>query len=313
MTSAFLHKNSMAEMKPSKGLILTSVPLFPKNIFGSSNSLSKQPAPAPLSSQNLAEQDKPGRKLFLIDWDDTLNPSSWCMHYGILTIRPPRKDEVNAVAGLSAKVLKTLTYCMEHGNVVIVTNAESGWVEKSARFLMPDVFQLLKKIPVVSARSSFENDFRDSPITWKSMAFARIIAEWAEDESKLGHSFSIPGQVVSIGDSAHEREALFRVHADHSVKFSPKSLKFMDSPTITDLERQHEVLHSNFTSILNDKAGGDLRYQHGLFAVFSAPLANRRPQSIPAPMKQRRTLNAFPASKLIRVGGFQKSPFSRGN
>ena len=79
------------------------------------------------------------RRLIILDWDDTINPSSWCMKNGILTVRPPTRNDLQVTRDLSQKAAKMLTICLAHGQVVIVTNAESGWVELSARSLMPDV------------------------------------------------------------------------------------------------------------------------------------------------------------------------------
>ena len=312
MTSAFLGRNQNSDTPSAKMNAMSA-----KGPRAQKTHCRPEFLPKSLEKSWGRNSERPESKLFLIDWDDTLNPSSWCMRNGILTVRPPRRDEVSAVACLSTKVIKTLTYCMDQGEVVIITNAESGWVEMSARFLMPEVSKLLKQIPVISARSSFESFCRDSPITWKSMAFSRVISEWADRSRTESEGFSVPTQVVSIGDSSHEREALFRVHSQHLVKFSAKSVKLIERPTISDLERQHEALHSNLSSILKEESNRDLRYQHGQFVLFTAPLTSRRPQSISNPLKQRRTVVSFPAfgspSAAIQVGGRQRSSFSRGN
>jgi hypothetical protein len=89
-------------------------------------------------------------KLFIVDWDDTLNASSWCVRKGILTIRPPNEAEIAQVKELSKHCALTLRTCLDHGNVVIVTNAESGWVELSARQLMPEVAKYVYSDRVVS-------------------------------------------------------------------------------------------------------------------------------------------------------------------
>ena len=292
MTSAFLLANSISEKEQPKNMRAQLLCLKQKSELIGVDSLARQPASAGLLSLcSSSDFEQTTRKLILIDWDDTLNPSSWCMRNGILTVRPPRRDEVNALSTLATKVLRTLNDCMELGHVVIVTNAEAGWVELSARFLMPEVHKKLKQIPVISARSNFQKNYRDSPTTWKSLAFSQVIAEWVEKiENRMDtHSFSVPFQVVSIGDSSHERKALFRVHSQHRVKFSPKSVKLIERPTISDLERQHEAIHMHLGSLLRENSGRDLRYQHGRFEVIPASLTARRPQSITAPMKKRRT------------------------
>ena len=93
----------------------------------------------PLSREFPVEETACSRRLIIIDWDDTINPSSWCMKNGILTVRQPTRNDLQVIRDLSQKAAKTLTMCLAHGHVVIVTNAETGWVELSAKSLMPDV------------------------------------------------------------------------------------------------------------------------------------------------------------------------------
>ena len=86
--------------------------------------------------------------LTIIDWDDTLNPSHWCVSNGALVtgsslssemIRLPSGDQLSTLKCLSQAAAKTISICLELGNVAIVTNAESGWVEISSRVLLPEV------------------------------------------------------------------------------------------------------------------------------------------------------------------------------
>ena len=79
------------------------------------------------------------RTLFIVDWDDTLNASTWCVQRGIMIFRLPNEDERLHLARLSKRSAETLQSLMKLGHVIIVTNAEEGWVQSSARSLMPDV------------------------------------------------------------------------------------------------------------------------------------------------------------------------------
>ena len=71
---------------------------------------------------------------------------------------------------LESAVVKMLNRAMEFGTVVIITNAETGWVELSAKRYMPRVLPVLANIPIVSARTTFERFFPDSPLDWKVRA-----------------------------------------------------------------------------------------------------------------------------------------------
>jgi len=227
---------------------------------------------APLSLLVVGNQQRPkpvNGKLFIVDWDDTLNASSWCVRNGILTCRPPSESDLNHVADLAQRSTATLRSCLNHGNVVIVTNAESGWVELSARQLMPEVskyvqpfrrvsllrhHRLLSMIPVISARHHFESLCRDAPISWKAMTFARIITEWFDSAcGAFDHM-----DVISIGDSIHEREALFRVHKQHRIKFTPKNIKFSEHPSVDELVKQHACLANNLTRLVHTEEAQDV-------------------------------------------------------
>lgn len=203
------------------------------------------------------------RKLFIVDWDDTLNASSWCVQRGIMLIRLPNEDEKMHLGRLSVRCADTLQGLMKLGHVIIVTNAEEGWVQSSARTLMPEVSKyvykylissqprrLLSMIPVISARTNFESVCYDSPVSWKVMTFARAISEWADcNTDTSSDSF----HVISIGDSSHEREAVFRVQKHHRIKFIPKSVKFPERLSIDELVSQHDHLFRHIVAVTHDE------------------------------------------------------------
>jgi hypothetical protein len=208
----------------------------------------------------MASKIAPKNALIILDWDDTLNPSSWCIKNRITTVSACDSAIVADLRRISAQAAKTLTACMEVGDVVIVTNAESGWVQLSAKNYMPEVNKILDMIPVVSARSSFEIYCRDAPVTWKALAFRSIIAEWNEDraayESLTGSKLP-QAQVISIGDSNHEREALLKC-SQHMGAFVSKSVKLLEKPSAQELNRQHELLCRSLSGLLQGTAALDL-------------------------------------------------------
>lgn len=106
-------------------------------------------------------------------------------------------------------------------------------------------------VPVVSARSCFQGLHKDSPILWKQLAFKRLVSEWSKN--LLGDYL----HVISIGDSVHEREALFRVHKEY-VSIIPKSIKFRDRPSLFQLIAQHKVLQGKLPIVFNEKGSLDL-------------------------------------------------------
>lgn len=64
-------------------------------------------------------------------------------------------------------MIALLERALRCGLVVIITNAETGWVELSCRRFLPRCLPLVSSIRVVSARSTFEALHPDSPSDWK--------------------------------------------------------------------------------------------------------------------------------------------------
>ena len=134
------------------------------------------------------------------------------------------------------------------------------------------------------------------------MAFSRLISEWFHEfHAGVVRAGERTLKVISIGDSLHEREAIFKVHQQSSsMNFVPKSIKFAERPTIAELVNQHKVLHAKFGVILSSAGKSDLCIRSGDIEPFhffppSAPLiassSVRRPLSVELPTNRssRRT------------------------
>ena len=147
------------------------------------------------------------------------------------------------------------------GSVVIITNAETGWVELSCKKFMPRVQPLLANLKILSARSTYEALFPDSPSDWKANAFyAELVGQTGAPLSPVGKQ-SGPGfnrNVISLGDSNHERLAIHRVtyHLGPSVR--TKSIKFIERPTVEQLKRQVDLVTSCFEEICDHDSSLDL-------------------------------------------------------
>lgn len=118
---------------------------------------------------------------------------------------------------------------------------------------------LLGKVPVVSARSCFQIKHLNCPMTWKFLAFNRLVSDLCSVD-KL--------QVVSIGDSLHEREALFKTSIEQT-RVVPKSIKFREQPNLTDLIAQHKVLHSKLHSVFIKTDAVDVCVVNGTLVPFT--------------------------------------------
>ena len=58
---------------------------------------------------------------------------------------------------LESAAVKILEMAINYGKTYIITNAAEGWVEFSSSKFMPEVFKILHKVTVISARSRWEH------------------------------------------------------------------------------------------------------------------------------------------------------------
>jgi len=174
--------------------------------------------------------------LQIFDWDDTLFPTSWLQHRGLFSsVVTLSREEDLQLEELAASIKATLKLALQFGKVVIVTNAEQFWVERSCTSFMPSLVGLLMDIDIISARTAYEQGGRE-PSEWKCLAFASELDHFCGSQGD-GHQWNI----VSLGDSLHELTALKSVTKDMP-DCCAKSIKLFDVPSIEQLIEQHELL-----------------------------------------------------------------------
>ncbi|CAH6418945.1 Hypothetical protein POVN_LOCUS671 [uncultured virus] len=169
-----------------------------------------------------------------IDWDDTLFPSTDLARLGYkVTTSKPAPDSLlgKQLANLEAVVSQLLIQCIAYGTVVIVTNSEHGWVQKSAKHFMPSLVPLLDELTVMSARSLFERDRPFAYETWKYLAFKSALEKAALPQMNI----------LSLGDNAVEHKAAQRLGTDESLRWI-KTVKYHARPTIEILRMENEVM-----------------------------------------------------------------------
>lgn len=194
------------------------------------------------------------KTVIFLDWDDTLLCSSFLSGKGIkldstLDSRD-HADLLRQLDELSDHVINVLKIAQTYGEVHIVTNGETGWVQLSAQKFVPRVFPLLEQVNVLSARSTFEQMFPDSPMKWKYHAFQESLA-------KLYAGPDCIKNVLSFGDSHAEREAI-RAVTKGLPHTKTKSIKFAERPSIEQLQRQLELVGNCFQYINNHEEDLDL-------------------------------------------------------
>ncbi|CAE7227065.1 URA1 [Symbiodinium natans] len=142
--------------------------------------------------------------VLIFDWDDTMLPSSWLSEQSLSLDEASHVslEQEAQLAVLAQTAAETLRVAKRYGKVVLVTNAECGWIELSCQKFMPSLYPHLEDVTLFSARSTYEGQGMAAPFQWKYLAFETEICNYYESmtSDRLKN-------VISFGDSFHEREA----------------------------------------------------------------------------------------------------------
>mmetsp|Transcript_22810 Transcript_22810/g.58182 ORF Transcript_22810/g.58182 Transcript_22810/m.58182 type:complete len:311 (+) Transcript_22810:69-1001(+) len=192
----------------------------------------------------------PEETVFIFDWDDTILPSTWVQRNGLRLNEDsePADRQREQLAEVANAAAETLRLAKQHGTVILVTNAERGWIELSCLKFLPTLMPLLENVKIVSARTSYESSACPSPLDWKLRAF----------ENEIGRVYGaatlnapeMRKNVLSLGDSVHERQALLEATAPLP-SCRAKSLKFVERPDIAQIVKQHSLITSCFERIVH--------------------------------------------------------------
>jgi len=198
--------------------------------------------------------------LTIFDWDDTVLPTAWLTERGLVRFDAGSvmsDTDAAHLQELATNAVQTFEVAKRLGKVVIVTNGEFGWVELSCNRFLPSLFHCLAGVDILSARSTYEPKGVVSPFEWKHLAFQNEIAR---------HFGACPSEqrrnIISIGDSAHEREALIRTTEGLAPESCfAKSLKLMERPCVEKLRQEHEILRECLQRTVRHEGNLDLVIQ----------------------------------------------------
>lgn len=208
----------------------------------------------------------PEQTIVVIDWDDTLFPTTWLTEDLDVAVGEPIPEDAK-IRGQFAECIKRaadfLRCVCEHSRYVsIVTLAKSPWVENCIDSFAPELGRTVKELGIRvcyardSANSETEYDKHDFQSNEeRAMYWTSVKAKAIGMECKRCYS-QYPGQtwknVISFGDSDFERQGTKDVVkqwcADNARTAyqlpRTKTVKFLDDPTCDEVADQLKMLSS---------------------------------------------------------------------
>lgn len=212
--------------------------------------------------------------LFIIDWDDTLFPTTWINKNNIDFNKPNSHDEYKLYF---LELDKTISHLLESlnqiGDIFIVTNANINWIKSCLLKLNLTRKTIIgNNIRIVSARDSYSRN-NSSPTEWKILTFQDIIEDIINKINKNIKPNTIIN-IISIGDAMYEYIALINLdnfiksyiddknHKDNkNFNYLLKNIKFIEKPEFDCIIDQMQVLHKNSHDIVNKLEFIDLKFK----------------------------------------------------
>jgi hypothetical protein len=187
-------------------------------------------------------------KLIIFDWDDTLFFTNFLKNN---TSDGNKFEECKKkINEMVQSIIKLLNLAKECGKVCIVTNSEDGWIFVCCQKYAPDLYELIKNMYIISARSTYEKEHPKDFCLWKILAIKKCIAD----------NFVSPDAVtdfIHFGDSHVDRYATKKI-SEELKSATSKSIKFCDYPTIDQLYVQQKLIYENFAYICTYNGNLDL-------------------------------------------------------
>ena len=212
--------------------------------------------------------------LFIIDWDDTLFPTTWINKNNIDFNKPNSFSQYKLYFLELDKTISLLLDSLNKvGDIFIVTNASINWIKSCLLMLNLTKNTIINnKIRIVSARDSYSQN-NSSPTEWKILTFQDIIEDIINKINKNIKPNTIIN-IISIGDAMYEYIAL--INLDNFIKsyiankndinknkfnYLLKNIKFIEKPDFDFIIDQMQVLHKNANDIINKLEFIDLKFK----------------------------------------------------
>mmetsp|Transcript_13093 Transcript_13093/g.24098 ORF Transcript_13093/g.24098 Transcript_13093/m.24098 type:complete len:568 (-) Transcript_13093:96-1799(-) len=208
----------------------------------------------------------PQNAVIIFDWDDTLCPTYWAgSNRTTEAIEASREQLI-----FHAQAVRTLLRSAHAvARVAIVTLATLDWVKASARrFLLNIDFEGLLRELEITVHSA-KLDLKMAKRTQDPRVVAKRRAMSTCLKKMYGWS-PVPWNVISIGDSTIERQALQELLLDEGVSHTTfcKTVKLDSDPSLSELTKQVRMITPLLKDMVYEEAAFDrtrlhLEHEHG--------------------------------------------------
>lgn len=197
--------------------------------------------------------DNPTSTLIILDWDDTLFPTSWVIKNNInLADIQNRWKFIPIFSELDKTLYNLIQRLKKYGKVIIITNAMASWISDSVSIL-PKTAHIINSVKILSARQLFQSEFNDM-MEWKKHTFKKVISKEINSSKILN--------IISIGDAEYEYRALIDLYNwNKKNKKILKSIKLIHSPTYNTLMDQLVVLYNAVPDICTSNSHIDWNFK----------------------------------------------------
>lgn len=195
------------------------------------------------------------KTLIILDWDDTLFPTSWVMGKGINISNTRTKERhIHYFKRLDELLYRLLKRFMKYGKVVVVTNAMTKWVIASSEILPNTQQVIMENIEVISARERYQKKVPHDMYKWKKWTFEKEVMEYFMGRHKVEN-------IISVGDAEYEFRALTELYENFKKKKRIlKAIRLLSSPTYESLIDQLEVLERCVEKVCEAQKHMDLKF-----------------------------------------------------
>ena len=185
--------------------------------------------------------------IFILDWDDTLFPTSWI-----------KKNNIKDYDNYNLYFLeldKTITLLLEKlykiGSIYIVSNATTTWIKKGLKKL-PFTQNFIENngIEIISARDIYSNK-NVTPNEWKTNIFEDLVdinINMYKNNDKNTYF-----NIISLGDADFEYVALIKLHKYlnnmNCDNYFLKNIRFIENPNFNSVIEQIDLVSYNINNI----------------------------------------------------------------